>query len=715
MSAALRRRMDSPVATPPLAGLSALFTPTSVAIVGASDDRERLSGRPVRYLLEAGYRGRILPVNPKREYVQGLAAYPSIESLPETPDVALIVVAASAVKEAVLACARRGVRGVYLLSGGFAESGEAGERSQREIQSIARNSGMRLLGPNCLGAFNAETRFYGTFATSLERGFPESGPVAIVSQSGAYGQHLAYLVRKRGLGVKYLITTGNEIDVELGECIAWLAEQPEIGVILAYAEGIRDGARLMQALEAARRACKPVVFTKVGSSDAGARAAISHTAAMAGADTVYDAVLRQFGAHRATSTEEQVDVAYACARARPLVGRRTAIVSVSGGFGVQTADAAELAGLDVAPLSDALRGQLRAVLPMGGCNNPIDVTGQAVNDLKMLSGALGIVADQGGYDALFVCLTTVPLANAIEAPMRRALAISTAPYRHQHPVVLLTAADESTVRAYEAEGFLVYEDAARAAKAIGALARFGLAFARENAETQAVPLPRASIPSGTLSEVDAKRLLRSIGVPMLPEVLATSAQEAVAAAASVGSAVALKIVSPEIVHKTDIGGVLLGVSGPEAVRNGFETLIERAQRAMPGVRIDGVLVSPMAPKGVETILGVARDPTFGPVVMFGLGGIFAECFKDASFRVAPISAAEAHRMVDDTRAAAVLRGWRGAKAADVASVVDTLVALSRFAVANADTIDTIDINPFLVLPEHEGAVALDAMVVTRQP
>jgi acyl-CoA synthetase (NDP forming) len=694
--------------------LSALFAPNSVAIVGASDDPDRLSGRPIRYLLDAGYPGRIMPVNPKRESVQGLTAYPSIAVLPETPDVALIVVPAAAVMEAVVACAERGVRGVYLLSGGFAESGDEGERAQRQIQAVARAAAMRILGPNCLGAFNSEARFFGTFATSLERGLPEGGPVAIVSQSGAYGQHLSYLVRRRGLGVKYLITTGNEIDVELSECIAWLAEQPEIRVILAYAEGIRNGARLIQALEAARRAGKPVVFVKVGTSDAGARAAASHTAALAGSDVVHDAVFRQFGAYRASSTEEQVDIAYACIHAHPLACGRVGIVSVSGGFGVQTADAAELAGLEIAPLPETAQEMLRPLLSMGGGSNPIDVTGQAVNDPKMLSESVSVVADHGGYAALFICLTTTPLATALAEPMRHALVTSTATYRKQHPVVMLCVADDATVRAYESEGFLVYEDAARAAKAIGALKHFGKSFARESVQNSHSMPESQPIPTGMLSEVQAKTLLGAIGVPMLNEVLARSAEEAVAAAAQAGSPVALKIVSPDILHKTEIGGVLLNVCGVGAVRDGFETLIARARQATPEARIDGVLVSPMAPKGIETILGVTRDPIFGPVVMFGLGGIFAECFRDASFRVAPIDAAEARRMVDETRAAVLLRGWRGAKPCDVDALVNTLMTLSQFAAAHADTVESIDINPFLVLAEGEGALALDGAMIRRQ-
>lgn len=689
--------------------LDALFAPESVAIVGASDDPDRLSGRPLRYLIEGGYRGAIYPVNPKRDRVQGLRAWPSIAALPAAPAVALIVVPALAALEAVQACAQRGVRGVYLLAGGFAETGPEGERLQRDIERIAAAAGMRIVGPNCLGAFNAQTRFFGTFATSLEGSLPQSGPVAIVSQSGAYGQHLAYLVRRRGVGVKYLISTGNEIDVELAECVGWLAAQADVGVILAYAEGIRRGPRLIEALQAAQRARKQVIFLKVGTSDAGARAAVSHTAALAGSDAVYGAVLRQFGAWRAASTDEQVDLAYACARAR-MHGRKVGIVSLSGGFGVQAADAAEAAGLQVAPLPGAAREALAKVLGPGASMNPVDVTGQAVNDLKLLRGTVEVVAQHGEYDAVFVCLTTTPLAAALESPIRQALVAATEGYRQRHPVVVLMVAPPHVVAAYEAEGFLVFEDVVRALKAIGALAAIGRGLARLPADGQPLPAP-AEIPPGVMSEPDAKRLLRGCGLPLLDEVLAASAEQAVAAALAAGGPVALKIVSPDIPHKTEIGGVLLDVSGAEAVRQGWRTLLDRASTAAPRARVDGVLVSPMAGPGVETILGVAHDATFGPVVMFGLGGVLAECFRDAALRVAPITADEALAMVEETKAAVLLRGWRGSPPCDIDALVEAIVNLSHFAAANELGIDSIDVNPFLVRKLGDGAVALDAMVI----
>lgn len=699
-------------------GLAALFSPGSVAVIGASDDRERLSGRPIRYLLDAGYAGAIYPVNPKRATVQGLKAYASVTELPQAPDVALIVVAGAFVKQAVLDCIARGVRGVYLLTGGFAESGADGERAQAEIQAIAAEAGVRMLGPNCLGAFNAGTRFFGTFATSLERGLPAAGPLAIVSQSGAYGQHLAYLARRRGLGVGYLISTGNEIDVELGECIEWLAGVPEVGVILAYAEGIRDGRGLARALEAARRARKPVVFLKVGTSEAGARAAASHTAALAGTDAVYDGMLKQFGAWRAQSIEEHLDIGYACARGMPLARGRIGLVSVSGGGGVHMADVAERCALDVAPMNPATTARLAAVLPMGGTGNPIDVTGQAVNEPALLSNALDVVGKSGEYDALVVFLTTVPLALSIDAPVRRAILESTTRFREDGVVVVSMVADEASVQAYEAEGCLVFEDPARAVRAVGALHAFSKSFDRVRADADGKksamdgPLSQRLGQRGrTLSEVDAKALLRDAGIASLPETLVQSAEQA-AAAASAHDAVAMKIVSAGILHKTEIGGVMLGVAPSEAAAS-YATLRERAADAHPDAEIDGVLVTPMAPRGVEVILGAVNDPTFGPVVMFGMGGVMAEAFGDITFRLAPIDAAEARRMIASTRADRILQGWRGAPPADVDALVDALCGLSRLAADMGDQLETIDVNPLLVLPAGQGAVALDAVVITR--
>lgn len=694
--------------------LSEVFAPRSVAIVGASDDPERLSGRPLRYLLQAGFTGRIMPVNPNRQHVQGVPAYPSIEALPECPDVALLVVPAARIREMVLACVQRGIRGIYLLSGGFAEIGPEGEEQQRELHDIVRAAGVRILGPNCLGAFNTEARFFGTFATSLERGLPQSGPTAIVSQSGAYGQHLAYLAAQRQIGVSYLITTGNELDIELGECIAWLVDQPGVRVILAYAEGIRNGPRLIQALEAARRSGKAVIFMKVGRSEAGARAASSHTAALTGSDRVFDAITRQYGVYRAHSTEEQLDVAHACIRGIWPKGNRLAIVSLSGGAGAHAADLADQHELDVAPLPQALARQLTEIIPFGNSGNPVDVTGQAVNDLDMFSTALRHVAESGAYDAVFVFLTTVPLARALTAPMRKAIMAATENTRSRCPIMLSMAADPDVIRDYNDAGFLVFEDLARGVRVLGALAHFSRSFT-ETSQEDARPLGSRAVMSGqgsgNLSETAAKKMFAAAGVSVLPETLAATAQEAAAAASGLGFPVALKIVSADILHKTEIGGVLLGVDDAQAVASGFRAIMQRARQAFPDAVIDGVLVSPMAPAGLDVIVGTTQDPVFGPVVMFGLGGVAAECFEDVAFRAAPVSEAVAREMIAETRASRLLAGWRGAPACDVDEVVRVIVALSEMAAITDSRIQTMEINPLRVLPQGQGAVALDALAV----
>lgn len=698
--------------TPPVSDtLTALFRPRSVAIIGASDDPARISGRPVRYLREGGFKGPIFPVNPKRAVVQGLKSYGAVADLPEVPDVALVAVSAELTRDAVRQCADKGVKAAVLFSAGYAETGAEGAAAQEELLGIARASGMRLLGPNCLGVFNSELGFYGTFANALDRGLPRAGPIAVVSQSGAYGAHIAYLARARGMGVRYCITTGNEADVDVAQALHWLARQPEVEVIMAYTEGVRDGATLLAALRIAHDNRKPVIFTKVGSSAAGARAVSSHTAALAGADAVYDAVFRQYGVHRARTTDEQLDVAYACARGILPEGNKLGVVSVSGGGGVQISDAAERQGLDVAPMPQEAQRKLKALLPFAAVGNPVDATAQVLNDMSLLVRNFEVLLEEGGYDAYIGYFTTTPAARPFAAPLREAILQGTRNHRDRL-IALCMVADSEIVRTYEESGFLVYEDVDRAVASVAALVRLRQSFDRK------IDLPEEeraaqALPRGPISEHEAKRLLAAAGIPVLPERLAASAEEATAAGAALGYPVAMKIVSPDIAHKTEIGGVLLGVANAAAAREGFETLRQRTKKAFPHARLDGVLVAPMAPKGVETIVGAMRDPTFGPVVMFGLGGVLVEMLKDVTLRLAPFGEDEALRMVREVRGRALLEGARGAPRCDLRALARALASISRFAAAHAGELESIDVNPFLVLPEGQGAVALDALIVTR--
>ncbi|RJG40848.1 acetate--CoA ligase family protein [Mesorhizobium sp. DCY119] len=692
-------------------GLDALFRPSSVAILGASDDPTRISGRPLRYLLEGGFKGGIFPVNPNRETVQGVKAYKSLADVPAVPDVALLAVPASLTEQAVRDCIAKGVKGAVIFSAGYAESGEEGLEVQMRIADIARAGGLRLLGPNCLGIFNPQIGFFGTFTQSLDREMPGPGPLGIISQSGAYGSHIAYLARKRGIGINYWITTGNEADIDVAESLEWMAVQPDVKVIMAYVEGVRDGPRFRNALELARQNCKPVVMMKVGRSEIGAKAASSHTASLAGADAIYDAVFAQYGVHRVTTTEEQIDVAYACGRGVFPKSNKLGVVTLSGGAGVLISDAAERHGLDVAPMPATAQKKLKDLLPFASVENPVDTTAQALNDMNLLARNIEVILDEGGYEAVIGFFSSVPNTRTLSGPLRDAIAKGCARFPDRL-IALSMIGDPDVVAAYEASGFLVFEDSDRAVVALAALVGFSKAFDRSD-DTPNIQ-PAAPIGTQALSESAAKALLGAAGIPFLHERVAGSAAQAGTDADAIGYPVVLKIVSPDIEHKTEIRGVLVGVADRAGVEAGFETLIARAAEHRPDARIEGVLVAPMARKGVETIIGVSRDPVFGPAVMFGIGGVHVEVLKDVVFRLAPFGRAEAVRMIDQIRGRALLSGVRGSPPADVDALADLLVRISEFAAAHRDDIETIDLNPVVVLAAGEGVVALDALVVPRR-
>ena len=705
--------------------LNALFEPRSVAIIGASDDAARIGGRPIRYLRQAGYSGAIYPVNPNRDTVQGLPAFKSISTIPHAVDLAILALPSEQVVEAVAACAEKGVKAVIVFSSGFAETDEEGAGRQNAIRQIARQSGMRVLGPNCLGAFNSATGFFGTFTQAFDDGVLPPGPISIASQSGACGGHLGYLCKQRGIGIQYWITTGNEADVDIAECILWMASSPHVKVIVVYAEAIRDGATFIRALETARRHRKPVVMLKVGRSDSGARAAASHTGALAGQDAVYDAILRQYGVFRADSIEQMLDIAVACAHGVFPPNRRLGIVTVSGGLGVQMSDAAEACGLEVGLLPVEAQARIKTMLPFAAVANPIDVTAQAINDLTVIDRCLEIALTDGDYGAIVCFLTSAPAASSMTEPLLQAF---TDVHRRfpERLIVLSFAAPSAVVRRFEQAGFLVYEDVNRAVKAIAALASFAETFA------SSLPAPGSPSPAGTeqstrsalrvtaadlasLNEHVAKNLLAAAGIPALPERVIRDADQARLAAAELGCPVALKILSPDIAHKTEIGGVVLNLPTPDAAASAAMALLDRVASQRPEARLTGVLVAPMCTGGIETICGVFRDPVFGPMVMFGLGGVYVEVLKDVAFRLAPFNEDEALSMVREIRGYAILEGTRGSPPADMGALTRALSALSRFAATNRDTIAEIDINPFVVMPQGQGAFALDALIIPMRP
>ena len=699
--------------TPPARSLDALLRPASVAVIGASNDPTRIGGRPIRYLRAAGFAGRVYPVNPRHAEVQGLPAFPRIQDVPEAVDLAIVAVPAPSVVDTVRACAARGVQVVVIYSAGFAEMGAEGRRLQQRLCEIAAETGLRIVGPNCLGVYNSELGFFATFSTTLEDGFPAPGGVALVSQSGAYGSHLSLLARKRNIDIRYWVTTGNEADVSVPEVLGWLAEQDDVSVIMAHAEGITDREALVRALGTARARRKPVVFQKVGVTEVGAQAAQSHTASLAGADPIYEAAFRQFGAYRARDTDEMLDIAYAASFGVFPESPRVALVSISGGVGVQMADAAVGLGLDVAPLSESAQTRLKAALPYASPRNPVDITAQAFNRVELIADNLGIVFEEEQHDSVVAFFTYVAAADGMVEPIRQAIHAA----RERRPecaLVLSIVAPPDVVRQYEAVGCPVFEDPTRAVRAVAALHRFSRIFA-ERADAPAIAPRAASLPDGPLSERQAKRLLADAGVPVVQEELARNPDEAARIAAAFGGPVAVKLCAPGVLHKTEVGGVVLDVSNEAEARRAYETVTSRARATDPAIRIEGVLIAPMVTGGIETIIGIRQDPTFGPVVMFGLGGTLVEAIDDVSFRVAPFGEAEAHRLIAETRAGTVLGGARGKGPYDVAALVAALARLSVFAAQHGDRIDSAEINPFVVLPEGRGAVALDAVIVTCVP
>ena len=688
--------------------LDDLLNPRSIAIVGASDDPTRIGGRPLQHMLNQKFQGGIYPVNPKRDTVQGLRAYPALGDIDGDLDFVLVAVPAPMVADQVRAAAAKNARTVMVFSSGFAETGPEGAAMQDELTAIARATGVRVVGPNCLGAFNSENRFYPTFTSTIDRATPVPGGISIASQSGAYGSHIYMASHMRGLGIRYWLTTGNEADLHVAEAIRLLAEREDVHCIMAYAESIKDGPMLAEALELARNNRTPVIFMKVGRSDVGAQAASSHTASLAGEDAVYDAVLRQHGAWRVQSTEEMLDIAYAC---RPRIypaGKRLGLVTISGGAGVLMADAAADHGLDVAPMPEDVQAELKQILPFAAPRNPVDVTAQFFNDLSLVPQFTKAMLDRGGYDALIGFWTSVAGSPVLGDPLLAHLTQTMKDYRDRLFLHVMLTPEEMKNR-YDEAGFPSFEDPTRAIVAMAAVMGFGEAFAKGTAPAPELP-DFPPLPDGTLGEREAKAVLAAAGLPVVADRLAASASEAVAAAIEFGGPVAMKIASPDILHKTEAGGVKLGVATGDAAAV-FDSISASAKAHAPKARIDGVLISPMVEGGVDCILGAKVDPVFGPVVVFGLGGVFTEVLNDVSFRRAPFGEETAREMIDEVKGVALLKGARGQPPADLGALAAAISRLSVFAAAHGDAIDSVEMNPLRALPK--GCIALDALIVKK--
>jgi len=690
--------------------LQALLNPRSIAILGASADLNKVNGRTLRFLLEKRYGGKIYPVNPKYENIAGLRCYPSVSALPEAPDLAVIAVPASQVPAAVRDLARCGGRSAVIFSSGFAEMGDSGRALEQQVAATARQAGMRLCGPNCLGLINAFDRVIATFGQFAEGDTP-AGPVAFVTQSGAFGTAIAALARRRSLGLGYFINTGNECDADFVQIMRAVIDDPRIRVGAGYLEGVRDGRGLRLLAEHALATGKPLALTKVGRTAAGARAAASHTGALAGTDVVFEGVIRGLGVTRARNEEHMLDMVEVLGHCAMPGGFGLGIVTQSGGAGVLMADRAEETGLQVAVLSAPTRDALAKVIPgFGTTGNPVDITGQFVADPDLLFESVRIVMADPGVHVAVVWLQLMDAhVERLVKIFNKIKEISVKPW-----VVCWVAAPEEALRQLRGAGIPVLRGAEPAVDAVAALAHY--AEARRNwladaPARAALKLPAPALPAGkgAVASLEGQALLQSFGVATAAAKLATSADGAVAAAEALGYPVVLKIESPDILHKTEAKGVALNLKNAAAVRAAFEQLLANAKTYKGDARIAGVLVQSMAQGDVELVIGLKRDPTFGPVVMVGLGGVLIEVFKDVVFRAAPVTQAEALRMLDELKSRAVLDGVRGRPPVDRGALARMISAVSLFGAAAGPRLAELDLNPVLAGPQ--GVTAVDWLMV----
>ena len=708
--------------------LKSLLSPASIAVIGASADDHTLRGRLTHALVGHGYAGRIYPVTRGGGEVLGLRAYPSVADLPEAADLAVIIVPAAVVPRTLDECGRRGIRAAIVISSGFAEeSGEAAHARDRELRRIASEHGMLICGPNSEGLVNPLQRIVATFspvfhdpARSLLPATRHGRPIAVSCQSGALTFAFLNRGRDRQLRFTYQVSAGNQTILEAHDYVDWALDHGGADIFLLYLEAIARPDRFRAVADKAAAAGKPLIIAKVGRSAAGRRAAASHTGSLAHAGVVDDAIFRHHGIIRGEDLDHMLDVAAAFSFCPLPRGNRVAVITGSGGSAVWMADILSAHGLELPVLEDEIQQRILALLPSyASAQNPVDATAQAIHEVGY-ARLIEIVRQSQRIDTI---LLIGSLANeATAAGHAEQMAALSGP--RDKPILLCTytGASPAAMAAFAEAGIPCYTSMPSCARAIKALVDYARFQARLHRPPPAATVPsirdqaaRALAKAGTvLTENEAKGLLAGYGIARPPEALAASADDAVAAASRIGGAVALKVQSPDITHKTEAGGVALGIDGEAAVRAAYARIITNATAAHPGARIDGVLVQQMARPGIEMILGISRDPDFGPMVMVGLGGIHVEVLRDVAFAPVPIGTDEALSLLDELKGAALLDGVRGAPPADRAALAQLVAALSRFAADHAEQIEEIDLNPVIVHPQGEGFSVVDALIVKRR-
>jgi acetyltransferase len=725
---------------PRSASLAPFFNPSGVAVIGASRDPTKLSYGVMRNLLdpETGFPGPVYPVNPKADEIMGLRCYPDISAVPDPVELAVLLIPALHVPRTIAACGQRGLKAAVVISGGFREVGPDGAALEREMVEIARRYGLRVMGPNGIGVIDTRTPLNTTFV----RGMPPRGGIAFLSQSGALcggvidcaaaagldGKAGASWTLGQGIGFSRLLSVGNEADVNETDVIPFLASDDASRVLALYLEDVKGGPDFVEALRQAA-ARKPVVILKSGRTSSGQAATASHTGALAGAHDAFRAACRRAGAIEIETIRGLFHGAAALEHQPLPAGNRIAILTNSGGPAALAADCLEEHGLELACTSQETRLGLEAVLhPEAQTAGPVDMLGGADED--SYRSALDLALADPACDGVLAILVPQVLVN----PAKVVNAVASAAARQAapgKPVLLCLMGEASLDEAYSAAraaslpAYTFPEDAVgafavlwRRQEALCELAApvpprsdaERVAAAKGRRKAQEVLLLARSAGRRALDASECLALLEAYGIPMPPQTLATDPADAVAFAERIGYPVALKIVSPDILHKTDVGGVVLGVSDEQGVRAAFDGILARARAAHPQAPLRGVQVQKMASGGHEVIIGVTRDPTFGPLVMFGLGGVYVEALRDVSFRLAPLTRADAEEMIDEVRSARLLAGLRGAPSADRTALADAIVRIGQLA-ADHPEIAEMDVNPLAVFAAGQGALALDARVV----
>ncbi len=701
-----------------MSGIETFFSPKSVAVIGASTNPEKLGYSVVKNLLDGGYSkiGKVYPINPTAAEILGFKAYPSVLEVPGSIDLAVIVIPYPHVPETLRTCGQKGIPSAIVISAGFREAGQEGLERELELVKICKEYKLRLIGPNCLGVIDSFTPLNASFAA----GTPPSGPMAFMSQSGALGTAVLDIALAGRLGLSKFVSLGNKADVsEIDLLKAWVKDEHS-KVILIYSEGMPSGQEFIRV--ARQVTCeKPVVAIKSGVTQAGSRAVSSHTGSLAGSEQAYQAAFQQAGILRADSMEALFDMALALGYQPPLKGDRIAIITNAGGPGILATDALEKSGLSLARFELETIHALEQYLPdAASAANPVDVLGDARADRYRF--ALEQVARDPNVDGVMVLLTPQAMTEIDET----ARVVGELAQHIQLPILgcfMGEARIQSGIDILTASGIPNYPFPERAANAFRAMSAYRsirtrpdlvyVQFEVDRPGAQQVLDQAREEKRLTIGDAESRRVLQAYGMRIPKSKIADTPEKAVAIASQIGYPVVLKIASPDILHKTDVGGVKVGLQNAADVRDAFELMVYRAQRYIPEARIWGCLVQEMAPAGgLEVLVGMNRDPQFGPLVTFGLGGIYVETLRDVTFRVAPLARQEAEDMLGQVRAHALLDGVRGQPPMDKAAIVDALLRVSQLVVDFPDIIE-MDINPLMVYPQGEGALALDMRLVLK--